>query len=149
VSGTVANPDRGTELVLLFLAATKLGDVGAYFGGRAFGRRKLAPGISPGKTWEGFYCSLAGSVIGVYGFQALLIALGAPHPFGAWWAPTVWALCLGPLGVAGDLAESCMKRAAAVKDSGTALPGFGGFLDILDALILAAPLAVLLALILP
>ena len=60
----------------------------------------------------------------------------------------MWALVLGPLGVAGDLAESAMKRDAAVKDSGAAVPGFGGFLDILDALILAAPVAYLLALVL-
>jgi phosphatidate cytidylyltransferase len=139
------NFNRGTQLVLLFLAATKLGDVAAYFGGRAFGRHKMAPRISPGKTWEGFAFSFLGSLGGVYLFDWLL-AISCPHtPFDAWWKPAVWALLLGPLGVAGDLAESCMKRDAAVKDSGTALPGFGGFLDILDALILAAPVAYLLA----
>jgi phosphatidate cytidylyltransferase len=141
----VHNYNRGTQLVLLFLAATKLGDVAAYFGGRAFGRHKMAPRISPGKTWEGFAFSFLGSLGGVYLFDWLL-AVSCPHtPFDAWWKPAVWALLLGPLGVAGDLAESCMKRDAAVKDSGTALPGFGGFLDILDALILAAPVAYLLA----
>jgi phosphatidate cytidylyltransferase len=142
------NPNRGTQLVLLFLAATKLGDVAAYFGGRALGRHKMAPRISPGKTWEGFACSFAGSVGGVYLFTWLLSATCAHPPFDAWWKPAVWALVLGPLGVAGDLAESCMKRDAAVKDSGSTLPGFGGFLDILDALILAAPVAYLLALVL-
>jgi phosphatidate cytidylyltransferase len=139
------NFNRGTQLVLLFLAATKLGDVAAYFGGRAFGRHKMAPLISPGKTWEGFAFSFLGSLGGVYLFDWLL-SLSCPHtPFDAWWKPALWALLLGPLGVAGDLAESCMKRDAAVKDSGTALPGFGGFLDILDALILAAPVAFLLS----
>ncbi len=141
----VGNFNRGTQLVLLFLAATKLGDVAAYFGGRAFGRHKMAPRISPGKTWEGFAFSFLGSVGGVYLFDWLLAASCQHTPFDAWWKPAVWALLLGPLGVAGDLAESCMKRDAAVKDSGTALPGFGGFLDILDALILAAPVAYLLA----
>lgn len=139
------NFNRGTELVLLFLAATKLGDVAAYFGGRAFGRHKMVPRISPGKTWEGFAFSFLGSLGGVYLFDWLLALCGQHHPFDAWWKPALWALLLGPLGVAGDLAESCMKRDAAVKDSGTALPGFGGFLDILDALILAAPVAYLLA----
>jgi phosphatidate cytidylyltransferase len=141
----VHNYNRGTQLVLLFLAATKLGDVAAYFGGRAFGRHKMAPRISPGKTWEGFAFSFLGSLGGVYLFDWLLAVCCQHTPFDAWWKPAVWALLLGPLGVAGDLAESCMKRDAAVKDSGTALPGFGGFLDILDALILAAPVAYLLA----
>ena len=145
---TPQNFNRGTQLILLFLAATKLGDVAAFFGGRALGRHKMAPRISPGKTWEGFACSFVGSISGVYLFQWLLGAFGPHAPFDAWWKPAVWALILGPLGVAGDLAESCMKRDAAVKDSGASLPGFGGFLDILDALILAAPLAYLLALVL-
>ncbi|HET6196820.1 MAG TPA: phosphatidate cytidylyltransferase [Acetobacteraceae bacterium] len=142
------NFNRGTQLILLFLAATKLGDVAAYFGGRALGKHKMAPRISPGKTWEGFACSFVGSIGGTYLF-AWFLALGCAHqPFDAWWKPAVWALILGPLGVAGDLAESCLKRDAAVKDSGAALPGFGGFLDILDALILAAPAAYVLALML-
>jgi phosphatidate cytidylyltransferase len=144
VSGP-GNFSRGTQLILLFLAATKLGDVAAYFGGRAFGRHKMAPRISPGKTWEGFAFSFVGSISGVYLFNWLLSSCCLHQPFDAWWKPAIWALLLGPLGVAGDLAESCMKRDAAVKDSGTSLPGFGGFLDILDALILAAPLAYLLA----
>ena len=142
------NPYRGTQLVVLFLAAAKLGDVGAYFGGRAFGRNKLAPRISPGKTWEGFAFSFVGSVGGTYLFTFILSTLYVHHPFASWWQPAVWALVLGPIGVAGDLAESCMKRDAAVKDSGAAVPGFGGFLDILDALILTAPAAYLLALVL-
>lgn len=139
---------RGTQLVLLFLAAVKLGDVGAYFGGRAFGRHKMSPRISPGKTWEGFAFSFVGAVGGTYLFAWFLALTCAHQPFDAWWKPLVWALVLGPLGVAGDLAESAMKRDAAVKDSGASVPGFGGFLDILDALILAAPIAYLLALVL-
>ena len=89
-----------------------------------------------------------GSVGGTYLFTFILSTLYVHQPFASWWQPAVWALVLGPIGVAGDLAESCMKRDAAVKDSGAAVPGFGGFLDILDALILTAPAAYLLALVL-
>lgn len=138
----------GTQLVLVFLGTTKLGDVAAYFGGRAFGRHKMSPRISPGKTWEGFAFSFVGAIGGAYLFTWVLSLCSAHPPFDAWWKPLVWALVLGPLGVAGDLAESAMKRDAAVKDSGTAVPGFGGFLDILDAVILAAPVAYVMALVL-
>jgi CDP-diglyceride synthetase len=148
LTDTADNPYRGTQLVLLFLVATKFGDIGAYFGGRAFGRHKMAPRISPGKTWEGFAFSFVGSIGGTWLFTAILAATCAHQPFASWWQPAAWALALGPLGVAGDLAESCMKRDAAVKDSGAVVPGFGGFLDILDAIILAAPAAYLLALVL-
>lgn len=139
---------RGTQLVLLFMATVKMGDIGAYFGGRAFGKHKMSPRISPGKTWEGFAFSFVGAIGGAYLFTWALTATCAHAPFDGWWQPLVWALVLGPLGVAGDLAESAMKRDAAVKDSSNVVPGFGGFLDILDALILAAPVAYLLALVL-
>jgi phosphatidate cytidylyltransferase len=148
LSDSPENVYRGTQLALLFLATTKLGDVAAYFGGRAFGRHKMSPRISPGKTWEGFAFSFVGAIGGAYAFTWMLALTCDHQPFDAWWKPLVWALVLGPLGVAGDLAESAMKRDAAVKDSGTAVPGFGGFLDILDALILSAPIAYLLALVL-
>jgi phosphatidate cytidylyltransferase len=141
------NPGRGASFTLLFLAAVKAGDIGAFFGGRAFGRNKMAPRISPGKTWEGFAFSFVGSAIGVYGIRALITApvFGMPDPFTAWWHPALWAVVLAPLGVLGDLAESCMKRDASAKDSGTSLPGFGGVLDVLDAVLIAAPVAYLLA----
>jgi CDP-diglyceride synthetase len=139
---------RGTQLVLLFIATVKMGDIGAYFGGRAFGKHKMSPRISPGKTWEGFAFSFVGAIGGAYLFTWALTATCAHAPFDGWWQPLVWALVLGPLGVAGDLAESAMKRDAAVKDSSNVVPGFGGFLDILDAVILAAPVAYLLALVL-
>lgn len=147
----IEGPDhttRGTQLFLVFLATVKMGDIGAYFGGRAFGKHKMSPRISPGKTWEGFAFSFVGAIAGAYLFSWALAATCSHPPFAGWWQPLVWALVLGPLGVAGDLAESAMKRDAAVKDSGAAVPGFGGFLDILDALILAAPIAYLLALVL-
>ena len=144
----MASAYRGTQLVLLFLATVKMGDIGAYFGGRTFGKHKMSPRISPGKTWEGFAFSFVGAIGGAYLFTWGLTATCAHAPFDGWWQPLVWALVLGPLGVAGDLAESAMKRDAAVKDSSNVVPGFGGFLDILDAVILAAPVAYLLALVL-
>lgn len=146
----LAAPDdaaRGLQLLACFLVAVKCGDIAAFFGGKAFGRHKMCPAISPGKTWEGFACSFAGSVGGTLAICALFAANGA-SPFAGWWQPVVWGLVLGPLGAAGDLAESCMKREAAMKDSGRGAPGFGGYLDLLDAVILAAPVAYLLALVL-
>lgn len=139
---------RGGQLLLLFLATCKLGDVTAYFGGRAFGKHKMVPRISPGKTWEGFVFSFVGAIGGAYLFTWLFTFWFPEGPFNGWWQPFVWGLVLGPFGVAGDLAESCMKRDAAVKDSGNSLGGFGGFLDIYDALVLAAPVAYCLALVL-
>ncbi len=96
------------------------------------------------------YSAQNGSLAGVYGFQAPLSSplVGLTDPFDAVWKPALWAVVLAPLGVLGDLAESCMKRDAAVKDSGSALPGFGGFLDVLDAILIAAPVAYTLALVL-
>jgi CDP-diglyceride synthetase len=142
---TVINSVRGNQLLLLLITSCKLGDVTAYFGGHAFGRHKMTPRISPGKTWEGFAFSFVGSIGGAYLVHAIFNAVGPFPPFNAWWQPAVWGLILGPLGVVGDLAESCMKRQASVKDSGHTLPGFGGWLDVFDAVILAAPVAVVLA----
>jgi phosphatidate cytidylyltransferase len=141
------NPARGLQLVGVCLAAVKCGDMAAFFGGRAFGRHKLCPTISPGKSVEGFLFSFLGAVAGAYLVTWLCVFAGA-GPFSGWWQPAVWGVILGPLGAAGDLVESCLKRDAAVKDSGRGAPGFGGYLDLLDAVILAAPVAYLLALIL-
>jgi len=145
ILGDPGNSARGLQLVACFLVAVKSGDIAAFFGGKTFGRHKMCPAISPGKTWEGFAFSFAGSI----GGSALICALfstAGTSPFASWWQPLVWGLVLGPLGAAGDLAESCMKREAAMKDSGHGAPGFGGYLDLLDAIILAAPVAYLLAL---
>ena len=139
---------RGGALVIVFLATVKIGDIAAFFGGKTFGRNKMCPRISPGKTWEGFACSFVGSIGGSYLFSWLCAQQLGHGPFQGWWQPAVWGLVLGPLGVLGDLAESAMKRSAAMKDSGSSMPGFGGILDILDALVIAAPVALLLAFVL-
>ena len=114
-------------------------DTAAYFAGRRFGRRKLAPSISPGKTWEG---TLAG--FGAAALVALLIAVSAGLRTGP---ALLVALLVGPVGFAGDLFESAVKRAAGAKDSGTLFPGHGGVLDRIDSLIFVAPaVALVLAL---
>lgn len=122
---------QGLVWLLLALAIVWVADSGAYFAGRALGRHKLAPQVSPGKTWEG----AAGGVLLV----ALLAWWGAPllqRPAGS-----LALLCVGVacLSVVGDLAESLFKRHAGVKDSGRLLPGHGGILDRLDSLFAAAP----------
>lgn len=112
-------------------------DTGAYFAGRAIGGPKLAPAISPNKTWAGFFGGLAAS-----GVFAALLVVGFGLPF-------VLALCtpvLAALSQLGDLYESHLKRRAGVKDSGNLLPGHGGVLDRLDGLVAVAPVAALLVL---
>ncbi|MFA5242772.1 MAG: phosphatidate cytidylyltransferase [Sulfuricella sp.] len=122
---------------LLFglLAVVAVADIGAYFAGRAFGRHKLAPAISPGKTWEG----VAGGLLGVTLYGALWMALegslGVPFP------GFVLLLAMAVLSVEGDLFESWLKRQAGIKDSGHILPGHGGVLDRIDAMTAALPLA--------
>ena len=147
--GDEANPNRGHILLLLLVATVKMGDIAAFAGGKTFGKHKMAPRISPGKTWEGFASAMVGSIGGAYLFLYLATLCGAQNPFDAWWQPLVWGAILGPLGVFGDLWESGIKRDLAVKDSSNIIPGFGGILDILDAILIAGPVAFFLALVLP
>ena len=122
--------EHGAAILVLVLVATFVGDTGAYFGGRAFGRRKLAPSLSPAKTWEGLLIgilagTLAGWFVGLYldwltGLQALLLGFAAA--------------LVAPLG---DLFESALKREADAKDSGTVFGAHGGVLDRLDAALFA------------
>lgn len=137
---------RSPWLVLAAMAIVWIADTAAYFAGRAFGRRKLAPSVSPGKTWEGVYGALAA----VAAYAALLAPLApragyaggiGPAAFVAWVA---LALGLAAVSVVGDLVESRLKRHAGVKDSGALLPGHGGILDRIDALLAAMPAAALL-----
>ncbi len=126
-------------VILLFLVAWG-NDTFAYFAGRFLGKRKLAERISPKKTWEGFYGGAVGSVL-----CALFVKLVFLRGVSVAAAVTVGlgAAVLGPLG---DLAESMMKRAAGVKDSGRIIPGHGGLLDRIDAVLLVAPWLVTCAL---
>jgi phosphatidate cytidylyltransferase len=122
---------EGQLLLLYLLVLIAAADVGAYFGGRRYGRRKLAPHVSPGKTWEGFAAGmLAAAAVGAAG--ALMFA----KPFWPW-----LFLCelVALVSVIGDLTESMFKRHVGLKDSGSLLPGHGGVLDRIDSLTAAAP----------
>ena len=123
---------RGPVIVLWLVLMVCAADIGAYFAGRAFGQRKLAPRVSPGKTWEGALGGLA-MVALVAGGGALYFGL---PPF----TVVVFGCGVGIFSVIGDLTESMFKRAAALKDSGTLLPGHGGLLDRIDSVTAAAPL---------
>lgn len=129
----------GPWLALLPLVSCWAGDTAAYFAGCAFGRHKLAPGISPGKTVEGLAAGLAGST-------AAALSLGFPGgmPLGTAALAAAGFGC-GLAGVFGDLLESAFKRDAGVKDSGAFLPGHGGVLDRTDSIATAAPLALLVS----
>ncbi len=122
------------HLLLWVFLVTWATDIGAYFVGRAWGRKKLAPSISPGKTVEGLYGGIAAATL-LGGAWALATGLG--------WTLLLLAPLFSLAAQAGDLFESWMKRRAGVKDSGTWLPGHGGLLDRLDGLV---PVAVLTAL---
>jgi len=130
-----------TMILVMVLLVVKATDIGAFFGGRAIGRHKLIPWLSPGKTWEGLICGVL--------FSALVGALlaryiGLPDFRLTWWKGLIFGAVLGGIGQAGDLLESLMKRDAEVKDSGALVPGFGGILDIIDSPLLAAPFAYLM-----
>ncbi len=124
--------------LLLAMAVVWVADSAAYFAGHAFGRRKLAPSISPGKTWEG--------VMGAFVAVALYASALAAVESGKRGAATIMVACIAmtALSIIGDLFESLCKRQAGVKDSGNLLPGHGGILDRIDGLVAALPLAALL-----
>lgn len=127
-------------LLLAVLGTVWISDSAAYFVGRRFGRRRLAPAISPGKTWEG----VAGALVAVLLYALAWASLGAPENRGVGGAELIAILLgLAVLGIIGDLFESLIKRQAGVKDSGTLLPGHGGVLDRIDAPVAMLPLAVL------
>lgn len=137
---------KAAVLLLLLMAVAWVSDIAAYFAGRRFGRRKLAPAISPGKTWEG----VAGAVAAIAAYTALWAAT-LPDYFPpllqvGWMGKPgmlLFLLLLTVAGIYGDLFESALKRRAGVKDSGKLLPGHGGVLDRIDALTAVLPLAAL------
>jgi phosphatidate cytidylyltransferase len=143
----VALQTRSPGVLLAMMAIVWIADTAAYFAGRRFGRRKLAPSISPGKTWEGVYGALAAVAIYALLLVPLAAAAGYTRPLDAI-AAAIWValtLLLTGLSIIGDLFESQLKRQRGVKDSGAILPGHGGVLDRIDALTAAMPPAALIA----
>lgn len=126
----------GAPTLLALMAVVWVADIAAYFAGRAFGKRKLAPSISPGKTWAGAYGAVA-AVIG-YGLAASTIL---PLPGPALLVPAL--VLLTALSIVGDLFESLLKRQADIKDSSNVLPGHGGVLDRIDSLTSTLPMIAL------
>lgn len=131
----------GLVPLLSLVAVVKAGDIAAYAVGSTMGRHRMAPSLSPGKTWEGCGASIAGSLL-----AAWMVLEGWPRastrgPLGGW---VVFGAVVGAAGIVGDLAESLVKRELAAKDSGRLLGAMGGCLDLVDSLLLAAPVAWLL-----
>ena len=141
---TLHEAANGPSLVAFLLCTVWAGDSTALYVGRAWGRHKMAPTISPQKSWEGAIGSVAGSILtagALLGIAELLqqwdsAALSYP---GEYWYWLILAAIVNVAAQVGDLAESALKRSVGVKDSGTLLPGHGGVLDRIDALLLAAP----------
>jgi phosphatidate cytidylyltransferase len=138
--GFMLAPPDGARRVLAFLILTVCSDVGGYFAGITIGRHLMAPGISPKKTWEGFggsalFCLLGGAI----GVPVLL--------HGAIWQGLVLGAAALAAATLGDLAESMMKRDLGIKDMGRVLPGHGGILDRIDAMLITVPIIWLLLLV--
>ncbi|MBN2798749.1 MAG: phosphatidate cytidylyltransferase [Deltaproteobacteria bacterium] len=126
--------ELGLGWVFLALVIPWLGDTGGYFSGRAFGKHKMYPKLSPKKTWEGLAGGLTLTVAGVFALRYLVLDVLSPVD------AVVLGLVLGAMAALGDLAESLLKRAYGVKDSGRFMPGHGGLLDRIDSLLFVAPL---------
>jgi phosphatidate cytidylyltransferase len=137
--------ETGLAALVSMITVVKMGDTGAYTIGRLFGRHKMAPVLSPKKTWEGFAGHIAGACLGAW------IALAIFRPWitgtGDWlvtgWGWIPYGVLVGLAGLLGDLAESLIKRDVGAKDSSAWMPGFGGVLDVLDSILFAAPVAYL------
>lgn len=124
---------RSPEVMLAFLILIWMSDTAAYVFGSLFGKHKLAPNISPGKTWEGFLCSClftVGLAVGLSYHPSLFVCMPV-------WGWIVFALIIQVFGLLGDLTESLFKRKAGVKDSGSIIPGHGGVLDRVDSILFA------------
>ncbi|RKS10675.1 phosphatidate cytidylyltransferase [Nocardiopsis sp. Huas11] len=128
----IAHPEDGQYRLVTFIVVTISSDIGGYFAGILLGRHKMAPVISPNKTWEGF----GGSVVGCCVAGALCVVLMLDGP---WWVGVVLGLAVVLGATVGDLIESMFKRDLGVKDMGRFMPGHGGLMDRLDSLLIAGP----------
>lgn len=135
----------GIFTIVSLITTVKLSDAFAYFVGKAFGTKKLAPKLSPGKTVQGGVGAVLGGVVGamlmVYLIAPYLFQFDVGRPF--WWV-VAYGVALTLAGMFGDLAESFIKRTADIKDSSSWFPGLGGVLDVIDSLIAAAPVSFLM-----
>jgi phosphatidate cytidylyltransferase len=135
-------PGNHRFYVLWFIALVAAADIGAYFSGRLFGRHKLAPLVSPNKTWEGFIGGMvATAIVAIAGSRSEYALALDQNPLEL---IVLAALVLGAFSVVGDLFESLLKRQCNMKDSGNLLPGHGGVMDRLDSIVAALPLYVLM-----
>ena len=133
-----ADSGENLTLCLWVVAVAKFCDVGALLTGLAIGRHKMAPEISPKKTWEGF----VGAVVGSVAVALLIHAVGPVFRHG-WPEAVAFGAVFSVVGILGDLAESMVKRDGQMKDASARIPGFGGALDVVDSVLLAAPVAYL------
>lgn len=131
------------------ILTTKASDIGAYFTGRAIGRHKIIPWLSPGKTWEGLLCGVLMGALAGMGFAAMSYWLSEPHDQVPLWIGLACGSVFAIVGLFGDLTVSLFKRGAGLKDSSTILPGIGGVLDVLDSPLMVAPVAYWMLTILP
>ena len=129
---------HGPLLLMFCFIMVWAADIGAYFAGRRFGKTKLMPKVSPGKSWEGFIGGLLLSMI-----VASIVSAVVDIHFSGWFLLMLFVILLNIYSVVGDLLESMLKRYCNVKDSGTILPGHGGILDRIDSLTAATPLFLL------
>ena len=139
----VIDPAAGTVLVLYPVILTWLSDTGAYFTGRAFGKTKLMPAVSPGKTRAGAVGALVVTLVASLVYNAMVLRPVAQLALAPWTA-AIFGVVISAVGQVGDLVESMLKREAGVKDSSRILPGHGGILDRLDSLYFALPVAYLI-----
>lgn len=143
---------HGINFILSVFCLVWMADIAAYFGGRAFGKRKLAPAISPGKSWEGVWSGMAGVILLGFTWVHVIdvrLAVDSPSLYTLLvqrhgWVSLLALIFLAAMSVVGDLFESLVKRAVGAKDSSGLLPGHGGVLDRIDALLPAFPLALAL-----
>lgn len=126
----------GLWALLMFVFVVKSADIGAYAIGTMFGKHKFSPKISPSKSWEGMVGAITIAMIVAIGFAVSCDIMD-------WWSAIIFGLCFAFIGQIGDLVESMIKRDAEQKDSANNVPGFGGILDIVDSLLVAAPFAYL------
>ena len=139
-----AAKENGKTLLVFLMLVVWTGDIAALYIGKSFGKHKLAPALSPNKTWEGAIASVAGSMVIAGILVAVCQAVGRRgttilHITEPLWQTLLLALLVNTAAQIGDLVESAIKRGVGVKDSGTLLPGHGGVLDRIDALLVAAP----------